>query len=67
MSHHKTKRKVLRQQLADADQQRVSLLTVVHDQLDDAPKTAARVAGPGWMRVLSGLKTVLETGDSLNP
>jgi hypothetical protein len=40
------------------------LLTVVHDQLDGAPKTAASVSG-GWMRVLSGLKTVLETGESL--
>jgi uncharacterized protein YndB with AHSA1/START domain len=40
----------------------VSLLTVVHDQLEGAPKTAASVAGPGWMRVLSGLKTLLETG-----
>jgi uncharacterized protein YndB with AHSA1/START domain len=40
----------------------VSLLTVVHDQLEGAPKTAASVAG-GWMRVLSGLKTVLETGE----
>ncbi|HET9138240.1 SRPBCC domain-containing protein [Actinophytocola sp.] len=40
----------------------VTLLTVVHDQLDTAPRTAARVAGTGWMRVLSGLKTVLETG-----
>lgn len=40
----------------------VTLLTVVHDRLEDSPKTAARVAGTGWMRVLSGLKTVLETG-----
>jgi uncharacterized protein YndB with AHSA1/START domain len=51
----------------DPDQQGTTLLTVVHDQLDHAPKTAERVAGPGWMRVLSGLKTVLETGESLNP
>jgi uncharacterized protein YndB with AHSA1/START domain len=42
----------------------VSLLTVVHDQLEGAPKTAASVAG-GWMRVLSGLKTLLETGEPL--
>ena len=28
--------------------------------------TAERVAGIGWMRVLSGLKTVLETGTGLN-
>jgi hypothetical protein len=39
---------------------------VDHDQLEDAPKTAERVAGIGWMRVLSGLKTLLETGDALN-
>jgi uncharacterized protein YndB with AHSA1/START domain len=44
----------------------VSLLTVVHDRLEGAPKTARRVAGPGWMRVLSGLKTLLETGEPLN-
>jgi len=43
----------------------VSLLTVVHDELEGAPKTAASVAGPGWMRVLSGLKTLLETGRPL--
>jgi len=43
----------------------ISLLTVVHDQLAGAPKTAASVAGPGWMRVLSGLKTLLETGASM--
>jgi uncharacterized protein YndB with AHSA1/START domain len=42
-----------------------SLLTVIHDQLDGAPKTATSVAGPGWMRVLSGLKTLLETGAPL--
>ena len=44
----------------------VSLLTVVHDKLEGAPKTAASVAGPGWMRVLSGLKTLLETGEPLS-
>jgi uncharacterized protein YndB with AHSA1/START domain len=42
-----------------------SLLTVVHDQLEGAPKTAAGVVGPGWMMVLSGLKTLLETGEPL--
>jgi uncharacterized protein YndB with AHSA1/START domain len=40
----------------------VTLLTVVHDQLEAAPKTAASVSGVGWMYVLSGLKTLLETG-----
>ena len=43
----------------------LSLLTVVHDKLEGAPKTAANVAGPGWMMVLSGLKTLLETGKPL--
>jgi uncharacterized protein YndB with AHSA1/START domain len=43
----------------------VTLLTVVHDHLDAAPKTAARVAATGWMRVLSGLKTVLETSEGM--
>ena len=42
-----------------------SLLTVVHDQLDGAPKTAESVSGVGWMMVLSGLKTLLETGGPL--
>jgi uncharacterized protein YndB with AHSA1/START domain len=42
-----------------------SKLTVVHDQLEGAPKTAASVSGAGWMMVLSGLKTLLETGEPL--
>lgn len=42
-----------------------SQLTVIHDQLDGAPKTAQSVSGAGWMMVLSGLKTVLETGRPL--
>jgi uncharacterized protein YndB with AHSA1/START domain len=41
------------------------LVTVVHDRLEGAPKTAASVAGVGWMTVLSGLKTLLETGEPL--
>ncbi len=40
------------------------LLTLVHDRLEGAPKTAESVAG-GWMFVLSGLKTLLETGEPL--
>ncbi len=40
-------------------------LTLTHDRLESAPKTAASVAGPGWMFVLSGLKTLLETGSPL--
>ena len=42
-----------------------ALLTVIHDQLEGAPKTAESVSGPGWMMVLSGLKTLLETGEPL--
>jgi uncharacterized protein YndB with AHSA1/START domain len=42
----------------------VSKLTVVHDRLEASPKTAANVAG-GWMFILSGLKTLLETGEPL--
>jgi uncharacterized protein YndB with AHSA1/START domain len=41
-----------------------SKLTVVHDRLDGAPKTAEHVAG-GWMFILSGLKTLVETGEPL--
>jgi uncharacterized protein YndB with AHSA1/START domain len=39
-------------------------LTLVHDELDNSPATAASVAG-GWPYVLSGLKTLLETGAPL--
>jgi len=42
----------------------ITKLTVVHDQLEGAPKTAENVAG-GWMYILSGLKTLLETGKPL--
>ena len=42
----------------------ITKLTVVHDRLEGAPKTAESVAG-GWMYILSGLKTLLETGKPL--
>jgi uncharacterized protein YndB with AHSA1/START domain/DNA-binding transcriptional ArsR family regulator len=42
-----------------------SKLTVIHDQLEESPKTAASVSG-GWMFVISGLKTLLETGEPLS-
>jgi uncharacterized protein YndB with AHSA1/START domain len=50
----------------------ITALTVTHE-LDDAPKTAAQVAGTaereagggGWSWVLSDLKTLLETGKPL--
>jgi hypothetical protein len=32
---------------------------------EGAPKTAQSVSGAGWMMVLSGLKTLLETGKPL--
>jgi uncharacterized protein YndB with AHSA1/START domain len=42
----------------------ITRLTVVHDQLEASPKTAEHVGG-GWMFVISGLKTLLETGQPL--
>jgi uncharacterized protein YndB with AHSA1/START domain len=39
-------------------------LTVTHE-LDRAPKTAAHIASDSWSLILSGLKTWLETGSSL--
>jgi uncharacterized protein YndB with AHSA1/START domain len=48
----------------EAQEGGVTKLTVVHDQLEGAPKTAESVAG-GWMFILSGLKTLLETGKPL--
>ena len=36
-------------------------LTVVHDRLEQSPATARGVSG-GWAFIVSGLKTVLETG-----
>ena len=52
----------------------VSKLTLTHD-VSDAPKLASLVAGDqdshgaggGWSEVLSGLKTLLETGAQLPP
>jgi uncharacterized protein YndB with AHSA1/START domain len=41
-------------------------VTLVHDRLEAAPKTAASVAG-GWSTVLDGLKAFLETGEAQNP
>jgi len=42
----------------------VTKLTVIHDELEASPKTAENVAG-GWSYVLSGLKTLVETGEPL--
>ena len=41
-------------------------LTVVHDRLEGAPKTAAGVSGAGWTGVISNLKTLLETGEPMH-
>jgi uncharacterized protein YndB with AHSA1/START domain len=41
-------------------------LTLTHDRLEGAPKTAQSVSGDGWMFVLSGLKTLVETGEPLS-
>ena len=49
----------------EAQDDGTSLLTVTHDRLEGAPKTALAVSGRGWMMVLSGLKTLLETGEAI--
>jgi uncharacterized protein YndB with AHSA1/START domain len=43
----------------------VCILTATHDQLEDSPKTASSVSGIGWLTVVNGLKTLLETGEPL--
>ncbi len=40
-------------------------VTVIHDRLEHAPKTAASIQG--WFYYLSSLKSVLETGSPLPP
>lgn len=42
-----------------------SRLTLIHDNLDASPKTAASITG--WAYYLSSLKSVLETGSPLPP
>jgi uncharacterized protein YndB with AHSA1/START domain len=49
----------------EPDEDGVCKLTVTHDRLEGAPRTAESVSGAGWMGVLSGLKTLLETGRPL--
>jgi DNA-binding transcriptional ArsR family regulator/uncharacterized protein YndB with AHSA1/START domain len=43
----------------------VCLLRVTHDKLENSPKTAESVSG-GWMHIISGLKTLLETGEPMS-
>jgi uncharacterized protein YndB with AHSA1/START domain len=45
----------------------VCLLTATHDQLEHSPNTAQSISGIGWLTVIDGLKTLLETGESLFP
>jgi len=42
----------------------VCKLTVTHDQLESSPATARGVSG-GWAFIISGLKSVVETGQPL--
>jgi uncharacterized protein YndB with AHSA1/START domain len=59
-------------EIEEGQQTGVTKLTVVHD-LEGAPRLAALLAGEreaegaggGWPFILSGLKTLLETGESL--
>lgn len=44
----------------EADPNGLTQLTIVHDRLDESPATAEAIAG--WHYILSGLKTLLETG-----
>ena len=50
----------------EPDEDGVCKLTVTHDRLEGAPHTAESVSGEGWMGVISGLKTLLETGRPMN-
>ncbi len=43
----------------------VCLLTATHDRLENSPRTAQSVGGIGWLTVVDGLKTLLETGAPL--
>lgn len=43
----------------------ICLLTATHDRLENSPKTAQSVGGIGWLTVVNGLKTLLETGQPM--
>jgi uncharacterized protein YndB with AHSA1/START domain/DNA-binding transcriptional ArsR family regulator len=51
-------------QIEDAESSGVCRLVVTHDQLEDKPATLEQVSG-GWAFIISGLKTVLETGHGM--
>ena len=40
-------------------------LTLIHDRLEGAPKTAKNVSG-GWLMILCHMKTVIETGEAMS-
>jgi uncharacterized protein YndB with AHSA1/START domain len=44
----------------EVDEQGLTQLTITHDRLDESPHTAEAISG--WNYILSGLKTLLETG-----
>ena len=44
----------------EVDEQGLTQLTITHDRLDESPHTAEAISG--WYYILSGLKTLLETG-----
>jgi uncharacterized protein YndB with AHSA1/START domain len=52
-------------EIVETEDEGVMRVIVTHDKLENSPKTAANVQGPGWMFVLSNLKTYLETGEPL--
>ncbi|WP_113718312.1 SRPBCC domain-containing protein [Arthrobacter dokdonensis] len=43
----------------------VCLPTAVHDRLENSPTTAKSIGGIGWLTVIDGLKTLLESGQPL--
>jgi uncharacterized protein YndB with AHSA1/START domain len=47
----------------EEDEPGVCQVTVIHDRLEKSPKTADAIEG--WSFILSGLKTLLETGKPL--
>ncbi|MDH6193983.1 uncharacterized protein YndB with AHSA1/START domain [Mycobacterium frederiksbergense] len=49
----------------EGEKEGLSRLTLIHDRLEQSPKTAAHIKG--WSYILSNLKTVIETGESLPP
>jgi uncharacterized protein YndB with AHSA1/START domain len=52
----------------EAQDDGVCKVTITHDWLEGAPITAKHVGGAGWNGVISGMKTLIETGSPMrNP